>query len=107
MTPTKEDLDFSGQQVLVTGGSRGIGLEISRAFAKAGAKVIMVYRSNLSRAEQASKQLAGTGHIYRSCDVSDAQQVAQLFDQIKRSYGSLDIVINNAGIGYHLSLIHI
>ena len=101
MTPTKEDLDFSGQQVLVTGGSRGIGLEISRAFAKAGAKVIMVYRSNLSRAEQASKQLAGTGHIYLSCDVSDAQQVAHLFDQIKRSYGSLDIVINNAGIGYH------
>jgi len=101
MTSTQADLNFAGKHVLVTGGSRGIGLEISKAFAQAGAKVIIVYRTNLSRAEEAIHQLDGTGHTHVSCDVSDAKQVAQLFDQIQGSYGTIDIVVNNAGIGFH------
>jgi len=101
MTSTQADLNFAGKHVLVTGGSRGIGLEISKAFAKAGAKVIMVYRSNVSRAEESIQQLEGASHTHISCDVSDASQVAQLFDQIRGGYGSIDIVVNNAGIGFH------
>ncbi len=101
MIQPKTELNFEDQRVLVTGGSRGIGLEISKAFAKAGARVIVVYRSNKTRAEEAIQQLVGSGHMHIFCDVSDPNQVAQLFDQIRRSYGSLDIAINNAGIGYH------
>ena len=100
-TAPKADLNFTGKNILVTGGTRGIGREISKAFAKAQARVIMVYRSNLQRAEEAISVLDGSGHMHVACDVSDANQVAHLFDQIKGAYGSLDVAINNAGMGYH------
>jgi len=101
MGQLQSDLNFTNKNVLVTGGSRGIGLEISKAFAKAGARVIMVYPSNRDRAEQAIQALSGSGHMHVACDVSDPNQVASLFDQIKGGYGSLDIAVNNAGMGYH------
>lgn len=97
----KSDLLFTGKHILVTGGSRGIGLEISKAFAKAQAKVIIAYRSNLQKAEEALQSLDGSGHIITSCNVADPHQVKNLFDQIKGVYGSLDVAVNNAGMGYH------
>jgi len=97
----QDHLSFEHKVVLVTGGSRGIGLEVSKLFAKAGAKIIIVYRANDIKAHEAIESLSGVNHLTLQCDVSDAGQVAQLFEQVHATYGQIDIVVNNAGMGYH------
>lgn len=82
-------IDLSSQVVLVTGGQRGIGRGISRAFLAAGAEVITCGRSDVE------EPLAGTTH-YR-CDVRDAASVEALVDGIVGVHGRLDVVVNNAG----------
>ena len=82
-------IDLSSQVVLVTGGQRGIGRGISRAFLAAGAEVITCGRSDVE------EPLAGTTH-YR-CDVRDAASVGALVDGIVEAHGRLDVVVNNAG----------
>lgn len=97
----QDHLSFENKIVVVTGGSRGIGLEVSKAFAKAKAKIIIVYRTNDIKAQEALESLPGANHLATQCDVSDAGQVSMLFDQVKATYGQVDIVVNNAGMGYH------
>jgi NAD(P)-dependent dehydrogenase (short-subunit alcohol dehydrogenase family) len=79
---------LSGRVVLVTGGSQGIGLGISRAFLAAGATVVTCSRS-------AVEPLPGTTH--RVCDVRDASAVADLVAGIVADHGRLDVLVNNAG----------
>lgn len=92
-------MDFTDRKVLVTGGSRGIGLAISRAFAERGARIAIVYRSNEEAAEAALGQLAGEGHSLHRADIADPEQVRLLVDEVAESLGGLDVVVNNAGIG--------
>lgn len=92
---------ISNKTVLVTGGTRGIGLAISKLFASKGAQVIMVYNKNKDRAHDALGMLDGQGHHVKQCDVGDPHQVATLFDGLKLSFPNLDVVVNNAGIGFH------
>lgn len=86
--------------VLVTGASGGIGAEISRAFAKAGARVIVHYAG---RAEPAGrvvdeiKQAGGDGFAVQA-DIRKAADVRALFEQGIARYGRIDVVVNNAGI---------
>lgn len=95
-------MDFTDKRILVTGGSRGIGLAISRAFAERGARIAIVYRSNEGAAEAALGQLAGEGHSLHRADIADPEQVRLLVDEVAESLGGLDVVVNNAGIGlYH------
>ena len=95
-------MDFTAKKVLVTGGSRGIGLAISTAFAAAGANVAIVYRANDSAAAAALAQLPGAGHSIHRADISDPEQVRLVVDAAAKELGGLDIVVNNAGIGdYH------
>jgi 3-oxoacyl-[acyl-carrier protein] reductase len=95
-------VDFTDKKILVTGGSRGIGLAISRAFAERGARIAIVYRSNEEAAEAALGQLAGEGHRLHRADIADPEQVRLLVDEVAESLGGLDVVVNNAGIGvYH------
>ena len=95
-------MDFTDKKILVTGGSRGIGLAISRAFAERGARIAIVYRSNEEAAEAALGQLAGEGHRLHRADIADPEQVRLLVDEVAESLGGLDVVVNNAGIGvYH------
>jgi NAD(P)-dependent dehydrogenase (short-subunit alcohol dehydrogenase family) len=81
-----------GKVVLVSGGSRGIGLSIAQAFHKAGAKVIVA-----SRQEQT---LQATGLDYRVCDVSDAGQIQRCVDDIVAKFGRLDVLFNVAGVNF-------
>jgi NAD(P)-dependent dehydrogenase (short-subunit alcohol dehydrogenase family) len=81
-----------GKVVLVSGGSRGIGLSIAEAFHKAGAKVIVA-----SRQEQT---LQATGLDYRVCDVSDAGQIKRCVDDIVEKFGRLDVLFNVAGVNF-------
>ena len=94
--------DFNNNRVLVTGGSRGIGLAVSTAFASQGATVAMLFRQNREAAEQALATLPGDGHILIQADVADAGAVQTAINAAIEKLGGLDIVVNNAGIGaYH------
>jgi 3-oxoacyl-[acyl-carrier protein] reductase len=95
-------LDFTDKTVLVTGGTRGIGRAIALAFARKGARVAAVFRSDQASADKTLASLEGVGHIAIKTDVSDPAQVEQAIDQVVAEFGRLDIVVNNAGIGdYH------
>ena len=95
-------MNFENQNVLVTGGSRGIGRAVSLAFARAGATVAMIYRNNEAAAEQTLSQLPGRGHLTLAADVADPAAVESAIDRSAERLGGIDILVNNAGIGiYH------
>ena len=95
-------MDFSDKTVLVTGGSRGIGRAIARAFAASGARVAIIYHSNKAAAELALTEFVGQGHLAMQADVASPAAVEQAVNAIVDEFGSLDIAVNNAGIGvYH------
>ena len=89
--------ELQGQVALVTGGSRGIGLAIAQALAEAGAKVAVVAR-NGAGAESAAAGLAGDGHRGFGCDVADSEATAALVKRVEEEMGSLDVLVNNAGV---------
>jgi 3-oxoacyl-[acyl-carrier protein] reductase len=90
-------VELSGQVALVTGGSRGIGLAIATELAAAGAKVAVVGRDE-ARAVQAAAGLPGEGHRGYGADVSDAEAGAALVKRVEDEMGSLDVLVNNAGL---------
>ena len=90
-------MELSGQVALVTGGSRGIGLAIATELAAAGAKVAVVGRDE-ARAVQAAAALPGEGHRGYAADVSDAEAGAALVKRVEEEMGSLDVLVNNAGL---------
>ncbi|MDH5553155.1 MAG: SDR family NAD(P)-dependent oxidoreductase, partial [Nitrosomonas sp.] len=85
---------------IVTGGSRGIGAEISLSLAKAGTKVVVNYVKNQSTADQICQEIIQNGGecLAVKADVSSPTDVAMLFDQAIAHFGRVDILINNAGI---------
>jgi len=88
--------DMSGQTVLITGASRGIGADTARIFAAAGANVALVARS--SAAITALAEEIGAQAIAISCDVSDYDAVAAAVDQTVARFGGLNVLIGNAGV---------
>lgn len=93
-----------GRVVLVTGASRGIGRAAARLFAAGGARVAVHYRQDADAAAETLASLAGDGHCTVACDVSDAQAVGSLVDEVTTRMGGLDVVVNNAGVGEHHSV---
>ncbi len=93
---------FEGQVVLVTGGSGGIGREICRRFAAAGADVWVHYSGNESAADETlavASAEAGSGRLSKvRADLMDASGVAAMVERIVETSGRLDVVVNNAGI---------
>jgi len=91
--------DFKGEVVLVTGGSRGLGLEIAHAFGYAGAQVVITARREqwLSEAEKFLKERAISAYAM-TCDVADASSVEQTVQQTLEKCGKIDVLINNAGL---------
>lgn len=88
---------MSRKIVLVTGASRGIGRAIAERFAKEGAFVIGTATSEKG-ADDITEYLSEYGGIGRVLDVCDHDQVEKLFEEIDSVYGSLQILVNNAGI---------
>jgi len=84
---------------LVTGATRGIGLETARQLAQQGAQVIVGARE-LAKGEQAAKVLQGEGLAAEAVaiDVTDAASIAAAAKEVERKHGRLDILVNNAGI---------
>lgn len=93
--------NFYGQRVLITGGSRGLGLALAERFRRLGADVILLARDamELDRARHQLQSVApgGAVHVY-VCDVSDYAQVLSTFERIHKHLGPLDVLVNNAGI---------
>lgn len=95
-------MDFANKTVLVTGGTRGIGKAIAFAFAKKGARVAVLFRSDQVSADKTLAELEGNAHLAIKADVTDADQVKKALDDVIEDFDRLDIVVNNAGIGvYH------
>jgi 3-oxoacyl-[acyl-carrier protein] reductase len=88
------------QIALVTGGGRGIGRAIARAFAAEGAKVAVVYHGSREAAEGLVREITqagGTARAYQA-DVADAAAAAACVKQAEQDLGPIDILVNNAGV---------
>jgi NAD(P)-dependent dehydrogenase (short-subunit alcohol dehydrogenase family) len=97
MTALEPDVD--GAVTVVTGGTRGIGLAISRAFAQRGADVVAVSRTP-EDVETAATELRdlGADTLEQPTDVTDQDAVADLFARVEAELGGVDVLVNNAGI---------
>jgi 3-oxoacyl-[acyl-carrier protein] reductase len=93
-------MSLQGKSVLVTGSSRGLGKAIALAFASKGAKVVVNYRASKDEAAEVVKEINAMGGevLLVQANISDANQVKSLIDQINQRWGQLDILVNNAGI---------
>jgi 3-oxoacyl-[acyl-carrier protein] reductase len=81
------------RSVLVTGGNRGIGLAIARAFADNGDKVAYTYRSG-----EPPQVLDDLGCLAVRCDITDTEQVEQAYKEIEEKHGPVEVLVANAGI---------
>lgn len=90
-----------GLRALVTGSSRGIGADTVKYFADAGADVVVNYRNKAARAEKLATQLreSGVRVLVEGADLTDAESVAQMMQNVKKEYGGLDILVLNASGG--------
>jgi NAD(P)-dependent dehydrogenase (short-subunit alcohol dehydrogenase family) len=91
--------DFADKTVLITGGSRGLGLLLARRFIDEGAKVAICARdeSELYRARDDLSDRGGNV-LAIQCDVTVNEQVAGMIDGVVRHFGSIDVLVNNAGV---------
>src|SRR3989338_1519303 len=94
--------NLKGKKALVTGASRGIGRGIALALAKAGASVAVNYHSKAQEAEAVVSEVKklGVNSFLVPADVSNKEQVAKMFEEIKNKFGQLNILVNNAGVVY-------
>ena len=85
---------------IVTGASKGIGASIAKYFAAEGAKVVVNYASSQEGADKVVKEITGNGGtaIAVQADISKEADIIRLFDETKNTFGTLNILVNNAGV---------
>ena len=93
------DYDLKDKTVLITGGSRGLGLVMAREFAREGARLAVCARDEdeLRRA-QVDLSSFGVDVMSIPCDVTNKQSVEEMIDTVNARYGGVDVLINNAGV---------
>ncbi len=93
------EYDFKDKVVLITGGSRGLGLVLAREFAKEGARLAICARDSeeLDRA-RADLKARGANVLAVPCDVTERAQVDELVQTVEQHLGKVDVLVNNAGL---------
>lgn len=99
---------LSGKIALITGGGRGIGAAIAHALAKLGPTVVICGRT-LPALQETAAMIRATGGQCEAmtCDITDWNSVAALAGRIEQTFGRLDVLVNNAGIGSFDSPLHL
>lgn len=92
--------DFKDQVVIVTGGTRGIGRAVSEGFLKSGANVIATYAANEQKAEEFRDENSDHGIRIdlQKFSIADYEQVENFYARVEKKYGSIHVLVNNAGI---------
>ena len=93
-------MNLENKIAVVTGGTKGIGFSTAESLLRAGAKVFICAR-NKHELKRALEKLSGTGQVEGEvCDVRSEKQVGMMLDECLRVFGGVDILINNAGVGF-------
>ena len=97
----KSYFDLTGQVALVTGCSTGLGVQMAKALANQGAKIVAVARRK-EMIDAVAKEIADTYKVEAiaiPCDITDTERVNSMVDEVMAKFGRIDILINNAGTG--------
>jgi 3-oxoacyl-[acyl-carrier protein] reductase len=91
---------LTGKVAIVTGASKGIGAAVAKALAKAGAAVALNYSADKEGAERTAAEITREGGkaVAIQGDVSKAADVKHLFEKARKAFGSIDVLVNNAGV---------
>jgi len=91
---------LDGQIAVVTGASSGIGRSVAIELARAGAKVVVNYRSNRSSGDEVARQIEAEGGeaLAVGADVRNEEEVQSMFRTVVQTFGTVDILVNNSGI---------
>ncbi len=100
-------IDFRGKSVLISGGSRGLGLELAREFARRGSRIALLAREE-EEMERATRDLerAGADVLGVRCDVRDADDVSTAVARVLGVRGRIDVLVNAAGVIQAAPLVH-
>lgn len=93
-------MDFNGKVVLVTGAAKSLGRQIAYDFAKNGATVIINYNNSVEKAKELKNEIDkkyNDSYLIKA-DISNESEVKSMFEEIKKVFSRIDIVVNNAGI---------
>jgi 3-oxoacyl-[acyl-carrier protein] reductase len=92
--------DLKGKVAVVTGASKGIGAAIAKGLGAAGAAVVVNYSSSKEGADRVVADIKAKGGraVAVKGDIAKAEDVRQLFDETKKAFGTLDVLVNNAGV---------
>jgi NAD(P)-dependent dehydrogenase (short-subunit alcohol dehydrogenase family) len=97
-TPLTKLFDLTGQVALVTGGSRGLGLQIAEALGEAGARIVLTSRKAADLEEAAADlQARGIDTRWIAADASQPAEVQRVVDETLQRVGRIDVLVNNAG----------
>jgi 3-oxoacyl-[acyl-carrier protein] reductase len=107
LVSSRQEIDMSelkGKVAIVTGASKGIGAAIAKGLADEGASVVVNYSSSKQGAERVVAEITQKGGkaVAVQGDVSKPADVKRLFEETKKTFGSLDVLVNNAGV-YHFA----
>ena len=97
----KSYFDLNGQVAIVTGCSTGLGVQMAKALANQGAKIVAIARRK-DKIDAVAAEIADTYKVETlaiQCDITDTEKVNSAVDEVMAKFGRIDILINNAGTG--------
>lgn len=99
--------DFRGRGVVITGGAGSIGRALARSFGGAGAKIALAdLPSSSLEPARAELETAGIEALALPCDITDLKQVRSTMSTVREAFGSIDVLINNAGIVHRSAFVN-